>query len=98
MAAATFINTKRVYIGPVACIHGTLVSGGTADTFRMPIPAAGADTAAAKHRAFGLTSSPINDSAGTAHLTVAGIDNGNLEIAVAGGVVNDRNLVRIFTW
>ena len=98
MASASVANWKRVYIGPFAVMKFDLVSGGTADTYKLPIPAWGADTAAAKSRAFGLTSSPMNDSAGTAHVIVNGIDTGELELAVAGGIANDRNLCRIFTW
>lgn len=101
MASASISTTtyKRVYIGPTACLRATLVSGGTGDTYEMaPFTGAGADSAAVKHRIFGLTSSPMNDSAGSAHVIANGISNGFLELAVAGGVVNDRNLLRFFTW
>lgn len=98
-ASINIPSYKRVYIGPTACLNFQLVSGGTADTYEMaPLAGVGADSVAVKHRAFGLTSSPINDSAGSAHVISNGISNGFLELAVAGGVVNDRNLVRLFTW
>lgn len=98
MAAATIASYKPVYIGPCRVIDMVIVSGGTADTYEVPVPAAGADTGAAIHRVFGLVNSPINDGAANATVIANGISNGYLEVAVAGGAANDRHLVRFFTW
>lgn len=92
-------NPRRWYIGPTACLVWQVVSGGTADTLEMQgFTGAGADSAAAKHRLFGLTHSPMNDSAATAHIVINGTNNGWVELAVAGGVAADRTLMRAFTW